>query len=171
MSLIILSVSHFLHLVATVVWIGGIVMILLVILPGAKESLESAPMIKRLMKEIARRFTPMANISIFIVILTGIVIAYYDKRFTGLLELNNSWNSVMLLKHLLVALMVIIHFYRGLRLNPKIGSLSSRISESEAASPLSSRVAKYQKFSLDLVKVNLFLGIMVLMMTGISTSL
>jgi len=56
-------------------------------------------------------------------------------------------------------------------LNPKIGRLSSKISELEVASPLSSRVAKFQKFSLDLVKVNLVLGIMVLMMTGILSSL
>jgi len=171
MSLVTLSLSHFLHLMATVVWIGGIVMILLVILPGAKESIESAPKIKRLMKEIARRFTPMANISILIVILTGNVIAFYDKRFTALLEFNNPWNSVMLLKHFLVVVMVIIHFYRGLLLNPKICRLSSKISELEVASPLSSRVAKFQKFSLDLVKVNLVLGIMVLMMTGILSSL
>ena len=55
MSLFIFSLSHFLHLLATVVWIGGIVMILLVILPGAKTALESAPMVSKLMKEITKR--------------------------------------------------------------------------------------------------------------------
>jgi uncharacterized membrane protein len=64
MNLFISTLSHFLHLLATVVWIGGIVMILLVILPGARAALESPPMIGRLMKAITRRFTPMANISI-----------------------------------------------------------------------------------------------------------
>ncbi len=171
MSLVILSLSHFLHLLATVIWIGGIMMILSVILPGAKESLESAPMIKRLMKEITKRFTPMANISILIMILTGIVIANYEKKFTGLLDFNTLWSTVMSLKHFLVALMVIIHFYRGLMLNRIIGRLSSRISKSEVASPLSSRVQRLQKYSLDLVKVNLVLGMIVLMMTGISLSL
>ena len=33
MNLLTLSLSHFLHLLATVIWIGGIMMILLVILP------------------------------------------------------------------------------------------------------------------------------------------
>jgi uncharacterized membrane protein len=156
---------------ATVIWIGGIMMILLVILPGAKESLESAPLIKKLMKEIIKRFTPMANISILIVILTGIVIAYYEKKIVGLLKFDNPWNSVMFLKYFLVVVMVIIHFYRGLMLNPRMGRLSSKISKSEVASPLSSRVQRLQKFSLDLVKVNLVLGMIVLMMTGISSSL
>lgn len=171
MSLFILSLSHFLHLMATVIWIGGIMMILLVILPGAKESLESALMTKRLMKEITKRFTPMANISILVLIVTGIFIAYYEKKFTGLLDFNTLWNTVMFLKHFFVALMVIIHFYRGLMLNPRIGRLSSKINESKVTSPLSSRVQRLQKFSLDLVKVNLVLGMIVLMMTGISSSL
>lgn len=171
MSLFILSLSHFLHLMATVIWIGGIVMILLVILPGAKESLESALMTKRLMKEITKRFTPMANISILIVILTGLVIAYYEKKFTGLLKFDNLWNSVMFLKHFLVVVMVIIHFYRGLMLNPIIGRLSSKINESKVTSPISSRVQRLQKFSLDLVKSNFVLGLIVLLLAGISLSL
>jgi uncharacterized membrane protein len=74
MNLIILSFSRFFHLLATVMWIGGIVMIILVILPGAKATLESASMVKSLMKDISKRFTPMANISILVLILflTGI---------------------------------------------------------------------------------------------------
>lgn len=86
MRLVILSLSHFLHLLATVVWIGGIVMILLVILPGAKAALRSVPMVSRLMKEITKRFTPMANISILVLIVTGIVIVLYEKNFTGLIS-------------------------------------------------------------------------------------
>ena len=62
MNILILSFSHFFHLLATVVWIGGIVMILLVILPGAKTALESLPIQGKLMKDVVKRFTPMANI-------------------------------------------------------------------------------------------------------------
>ena len=163
MSLFIFSLSHFLHLLATVVWIGGIVMILLVILPGAKTALESAPMVSKLMKQITKRFTPMANISILVLVATGIVIASHKENFSGLTDFNSPWNVVMLLKHFLVALMIIIHFYRGLILNPKIGRLSSQSNDSQ--------VARLQIFSLDLVKTNLVLGMIVLLLTGISSSL
>jgi uncharacterized membrane protein len=171
MSLFILSLGHFLHLLATVIWLGGIIMILLVILPGAKVSLESAPLIKKLMKEITKRFTPMANISILVLIVTGLFIGHYENKSTSLLDFNTPLNTVMFLKHFLVALMVIVHFYRGLVLNPKIGKLSRKIIESKATSPLSSRVQRLQKFSLDLVKVNFALGVLVLLVTGISSSL
>ena len=163
MNLIILSASYFLHFLATVVWIGGIIMILLVILPSAKTSLESAPMISGLMKEITKHFTLMANISIFILIVTGIVVAFYNKNFTNILDLSNHWNLVMFLKHIFVALMIIIHFYRGLILNPKIGKLSLQVDDSQ--------IAKLRKYSLDLVKANLVLGVVVLVVSGILSSI
>ncbi len=170
MKLIVLSLSHFLHLLATVVWIGGIWMILLVILPGARTSLQSAPMTGKLMKEITGRFTPMANISIIVLIITGVIIGYYGKNVTNPFDFYNSWTPIMLVKHLLVALMVVIHFYRGLLLGPKIGKLSARLNESTEASTLSAQVAKMQKFSLNLVKINLALGLMVLFLTGLASS-
>jgi len=170
MNLLILSINQFLHILATVVWIGGIVMILLVILPGAKAALES-PMQSRLMKDVAKRFTPMANISILALIVTGIVITYYEKNFTSILDFNNTWNVILFIKHLLVALMIVIHFYRGLILNPKIGRLSSQVNESQVTPSLSSQVVMLQKFSLNLVKTNFVLGLIVLLFTGILSSL
>ena len=150
MGMWILSLSSFLHILATVVWIGGIYMILLVILPGAKAGLEPA-MVGKLMKEITKKFTAMANISILVLIATGILIAYYSEE---------NWNAVMILKHFLVALMIGIHFWRMLILNPKIGRLSSQ-----------DEIVRLQRFSLFLVKTNLILGIIVLLLTGISLSL
>jgi len=171
MGVILLSLSHFFHLLATVVWIGGMVMILLVILPGAKAALESAPTVGRLMKDIARRFTPMANISILVLIVTGIAITYQERNFSGFLDFNHTWPAVMFLKHSFVALMIIIHFYRGLILNPKIGKLSAQADKSQKSSAIPSPVGKLQKFSLNLVKTNLALGMIVLLLTAISSSL
>jgi uncharacterized membrane protein len=163
--------GYFILQVTTVVWIGGIMMIFSSVLPGAKAALESAPLVNKLMKEITKQFTPLANISILVLIATDIVIARYEKNFTGVLDFNNPWNLIMLLKHFLVALMIIVHFYRGLILNPRIGRLSSQIGETQVSSPLSFQVIRFQKISLDLVKTNLVLGMIVLLLTGISSSL
>ncbi|MBI4619879.1 MAG: DUF4149 domain-containing protein [Desulfobacterales bacterium] len=171
MNLLILSLSHFLHLLATVVWIGGIVMILFVILPVARGALESAPMVGKLMKEITKRFTPMANVSILVLIVTGIFILQHEENFTGFSDLKNLWNIILFLKHFLVAVMILIHFYRGLILTPKIGRLSVQTNELPEPSSLSSKIARLQRFSLNLVKINLALGLIVLLLTGISSSL
>ena len=163
MNLWILALSHFIHVMGTVVWIGGILMTLLVILPSSKTALESQPMVGKLMKEVAKRFTPMANISILLLIATGIIIFYYDKNYTFLLDLGNRWNIVIALKHFFVATMIIIHFYRGLILNPKIERFSSQPNENQTST--------LKKISLDLVKINFALGIIVLLLTAVSISI
>ncbi|RJR46473.1 MAG: DUF4149 domain-containing protein [Deltaproteobacteria bacterium] len=167
MNLLILSLSHFLHLLATVVWIGGIFMVLLVILPGARTSLESPPLTGKLMKEITRRLTPMVNASIVVLIITGPILGHYGKDMANPLEFYNHWTPVMGVKHLLVLVMVVIHFYRGWLLAPKIGRLAA---QAEGTPALSSRVAGLQKLSLNLVKVNLVLGLAVLLVTGVIMS-
>lgn len=166
MNLLVLSLSHFFHLLATVIWIGGIFMVLLVIFPSARATLEP-PAMGGLMKEITGKFTPMVNISILVLIVTGPIIGHYGKNMTNPWEFYNHWTPIMLVKHLLVVSMVIIHFYRGWLLTPKIGRLSAQASGSPSLSP---QVAGLQKFSLNLVKVNFVLGIIVLLVTGILMS-
>src|SRR4030042_642699 len=163
MTLWVVALSHFLHVMGTVVWIGGILMTLLVILPGSKAALESPPMVGKLMKEVAKRYTPLANISILLLIATGIIMLYYDKNYTSFLDLKKSWNVVIAIKHSFVATMVLIHFYRGLILNPKIEKFSSKLDEI--------RSARLKKISMDLVKVNLVMGIIVLLLTAVSISM
>ena len=163
MSLWVLALSHFIHVMGTVVWIGGILMTLLVILPSSKAALESAPMVGNLMKEVAERFTPLANISILMLIATGIILFYYDKNYTSFLDLKNRWNMLLALKHALVAIMIIIHFYRGLILSQKIAKSTSNPNEIQPA--------RLNKLSLDLVKVNFALGGMVLLLTAVSISI
>lgn len=157
------SLSHFLHILGTVVWVGGILMVFLVILPSAKTSLEAAPMVGRLMKEVSQRFTLLANVSIFVLIGTGIILFYHDQNHTLILDPKNIWNILIFLKLLLVATMIIIHFYRSLILNPKIAKASTQVEKT--------RTTRLKKFSLDLVKTNLALGIIVLMFAAVSISL
>ena len=62
-------------------------------------------------------------------------------------------------KILLVVIMTCIHFYRGLVLTPGIARLSSEGGHPE-------KVQKLQTVSLNLVKINFFMGITVLLLTG-----
>lgn len=163
MSLWVLALCHFIHVIGTVIWIGGILMTLLVILPSSKAAFESAPMVGKLMKEVAKRFTPLANISILMLIVTGIILFYYDKNYTPFLDPKNRWNVLIALKHALVAIMIIIHFYRGLILSKKI--------EKSTSNPNEAQTARLKKLSLDLVKVNFALGGLVLLLTAVLISI
>ncbi|MEW6108900.1 MAG: DUF4149 domain-containing protein [Nitrospirota bacterium] len=154
MKEVILAASYWLHLTATVVWIGGITFILFIALPSARQVLggESG----KLMGEISKKFTPLVNYSIIFLIVTGIALTGLNKQFSGIGNFGNNWILTLTLKHVLVSGMIIVHFYRGLVLTPKI----ARTESAAEKIPL-------QKLSLNLVKVNFCLGVLVLFFSGI----
>lgn len=144
--------SYWLHSVATVIWIGGIFFILFIALPSAKQVLGAEA--GKLMGEISKRFTPIANYSMFILIVTGIILTGLNKQFLGIGVFKNNWTLILTLKHFLVLGMVVVHFYRSLALTPKIARTESVAQKTFL-----------QKWSLKLVKVNFSLGLLVLLLS------
>lgn len=109
---IILAASYWLHSIATVIWIGGIFFILCIALPSTKQVLGAET--SKLMGEISKRFTPIANYSIIALIVSGVVLTVTNEQFSGIGNLENNWTLVLIIKHFLVVLMVVVHFYRGM---------------------------------------------------------
>lgn len=145
---------YWVHLVAAAIWIGGIFFTLYIAIPSSRQAVgqESG----RLMAEISRRFTPFANYSIMLLVITGVVLVGLSKQqftATGILEGNST--RALILKLILVLTMGLIHFYRGLILSPKIKRTTPDAEKS-----------RLQKLSLNLVKVNLALGLSVLLLSG-----
>jgi uncharacterized membrane protein len=151
---LVLVTFYWLHLISTVVWIGGIIFILFIAIPSAKQILGVEA--GKLMGEVSKRFTPLANYSIILLIITGVVLTALNKQFSGIEIFGNNWLLVLIIKHLLVVSMVAIHFYRGLILAPKI-----------ARTEYAPEKASLQKISLNLVKVNFCLGLIVLLSSGV----
>jgi uncharacterized membrane protein len=151
---ILLVASYWLHTIATVIWIGGLFFILFITIPSAKYVLGAEA--GKIMGEISRRFTPIANTCIILLVITGVVLTAVNKQFLGIGNLSNSWSLLLILKHVLVVGMIFVHFYRGLILAPKI-----------TKTEIASEKATLQKLSLNLVKINFCLGLIVLLFSGI----
>jgi len=130
----------FLHLVSAVLWIGGIIFILFVAIPASKEVMGTEA--GKIMGVVSKRFTPFANYSILLLVITGV--------FLSFLHIGSYMSAPFYFKSALAVTMIAIHFYRGLLLAPKIA-------KSEPAKKTS-----LQKLSVALVKLNLALGVAVL---------
>jgi len=141
-----------LHISATVVWIGGILFILAVALPSSKVVLGAEA--GKMMGEISKRFTPLANYSILLLVVTGVILAGSTENLSITLM---SWS---VLKYILAISMIIIHFYRGLILTPKISKTTD-----------GNKKLSFQKLSLNLVRVNLTLGIFVVFFSVLNASI
>ncbi|OGW48271.1 MAG: hypothetical protein A2078_03090 [Nitrospirae bacterium GWC2_57_9] len=155
MNGLLLTVTTWIHLLSAVVWIGGIFFILYVALPVARKTLYQPG---KIMGPLSKRFVPPANISIFLIIASGIIMSINSHE--DLTSLSGPRAQSLFVKILLVVIMASIHFYRGLILTPGIARLTSKGSNPE-------QVQKLQTLSLNLVKVNFILGMTVLLLTGV----
>lgn len=147
MTDMIIVVSGWLHVLAAVIWIGGIASILFAVLPSSRKVLGGET--PKLMAEVSRRFTPVANASIGFLALTGLILAFLGQQ-------PNLWSWPFGLKLLLVMAMFLVHFYRSLLLGPKISRTASETS-----------TASLQKLSLNLVKLNFGIAMVVLFLSAI----
>ena len=158
MKELILIFIYWLHLSSTVVWIGGIFFILFIASPSARKisNIEAS----KIMGYISKRFTTIANYSILILMLTGIILTVFNKSYTGMGKIENTWTLIFVIKHIVVFLMIGIHFYRQLILSRKIDNTISP-----------EKKTYLQKMSLLFVKFNFILGMIVLFLSGIRSIL
>lgn len=151
MKELVLIAFYWIHLIAAVVWVGGIIFILFIATPSARQVLGAEA--GRLMSDISKRFTPLANYSIMLLVVTGVVLAELRKQFPGGGVFEN--HGSMALKLVLVFSMVSVHFYRGLILAPRI---TRTVAETDKG--------VLRKLSVNLVRLNFILGLLVVLLSG-----
>ncbi len=99
------ALSLFLHIGATVLWIGGILLITFLVLPELQRTLEGQPALRELLNRLRRRFAILGNLSLAVLVVTGLLQMSSDPNYEGLLSFNNRWSQALLLKHILILLM------------------------------------------------------------------
>ena len=105
MSEAALALSLFLHIGATVIWIGGILLLTFLVVPELNRALADQPALYKLLRRIRKRFTPLGNLALAVLIVTGVLQMSTDPNYEGLLSFNNRWSQALLIKHLLLIVM------------------------------------------------------------------
>jgi uncharacterized membrane protein len=104
---ILLSLSYFIHLGATVVWIGGMIIFVVYIWPTVHRYL--ADDTKRdFLLSLQQRFRPIANLSLVLLLGTGMLQTGANENYDGLLTFENTWTIAMLFKHIAYGGMVAV---------------------------------------------------------------
>lgn len=107
MSQPLLAINYFFHLVATVVWLGGLVIMVLLVWPAARRVLAEDEALYRLLQRLRRRFLPLTHFSLVVLIVTGLLQMTADSHYEGVLQISNEWSRVILLKHIAIGGMFI----------------------------------------------------------------
>ena len=145
-------VVEFLHELAAVAWIGGIIYANLILMPAI--SVVAGPERGKLLGAVAKRFTILSWLSILVLIITGIVKGLSPE----MAESTPTEHLTMLVKYALFAGMVLVGVLITFVLSPKMKKLAPKPGEKPA-----SGFAKVQKQIATLAFVNMILGVLVLL--------
>ncbi len=107
MSQTILAISLFFHIIATTVWIGGLFLTLMLVWPEVRRTLADNPALYGLLSRLRRRFAPLTNLALVVLIVTGLTQMSGDPNYDGLMQVTNDWSRIILIKHLLIGAMVV----------------------------------------------------------------
>jgi uncharacterized membrane protein len=159
-----LALSYWLHLLATIVWIGGLALMALVVWPGARAALGPGPQLVALWRAWQRRFDPLAWVSLAVLIVTGLAQMSASPQYNGFLKIDNGWAVAILLKHMAVGGMVLIGGYMQWGLQPALARLALLESQGRSAPELDA-LRRQEQTAL---RLNLICGVLVLALTAIA---
>jgi uncharacterized membrane protein len=164
----ILAISYFFHLLATITWIGGLVTLMVLVLPEARRVLGQNPALYTLLSRVRRRFFPLTNLSLAVLIVTGLIQMSGDPHYDGVLQFTNEWTRVILVKHIAVAGMVVCGVALQWGVAPAL-ERATLLAEHHKGDP--AELERLRRREARLTWINVGLGVLVLGFTAWATAL
>ncbi|HSH01383.1 MAG TPA: CopD family protein [Anaerolineae bacterium] len=164
MTFWILVITYWLHLLATIVWLGGLALFVLIAWPLWRQG----TIVNNQWWAWQQRFIPLANGSLVILLLTGFYQMTQDPNYNGFLAIDSVWATAMLIKHLAFVIMVGLTAYTQAVVHPAL----RRLQLLQQQKPT---VAQQQQTALitreqNLLRFNLSAAIIVLLCTAVATA-
>lgn len=159
-----LRASYWLHMAATIIWIGGLFFQAAVLTPVLAKTSPAEDQLQ-LLDAVRRRFDPLAWLSLAVLIATGLSQMSANPNYLGFLAIDNTWSAAILSKHLVIGVMILVASYQTWVLYPQLGrSLLLRAGGTDAAPGL----ARLRARQIRSIRLNLLLSIVVLALTAIA---
>jgi uncharacterized membrane protein len=159
-----LILAYWLHMLATILWVGGLALMALVVWPGARAVLGPGPELAALLRQLQRRFAPLAWLSLATLIVTGLIQMSANENYDGLLRVTNAWTAVILVKHLAVGAMMLMGGYMQWGLQPELARLAALEAHGQAAPDVQAQ----RRREVWLTRLNLLCGVLVLGLTAMA---
>jgi len=156
----VLALAYWLHMAATVVWIGGLTFQTIILAP----TLEGSP---DLLERLRRRFDPLAWLSLAVLVGTGLIQMSASPNYTGLLSIRNGWSAAILAKHLVIGLMLVLASIQTWWIQPRLARLVL-IAARTPQVPAEVHVLRLRQFRL--LRLQTVLSVFVLALTAAARS-
>ena len=113
------AVITFLHTLFTVVWLGGMMVMLFAYMPAVKEALGAGPQTKKVLGAFKRKQRVWVWVSMAGLVITGMLMSHRHPEYGGLFSAGNAYSLALTVKHIIVLIMIGIALYRSIVLAPK----------------------------------------------------
>jgi uncharacterized membrane protein len=148
MSELLISLSTWLHAIATVVFIGHFVLLAGIYLPTLSKNGTA-------LSEISKRSRPWMYTSLIVFMVTGTHLMLTDTGYLGFMDFGNFWGIVMLVKHILIVAIIAIGFWFNAIL--RVGPMMSSNNPEQA-------IVRFRKY----VNAMAVCGVLVLLLTALA---
>lgn len=145
---------NWLHLMATVAWIGGMIVNFTIVLPSMGKALDP-PTAGKFIGIMMKKYRVMVYMAILILLITGFIISLADGEVGKYFDFNESSSIYFTIKHILVLFMVVLSVISFEVVGPKVAKTA-------AAGP-SPKLAKMQTMQKSLGMVALLTGILIVL--------
>lgn len=161
----VLAISYWIHLLATITWLGGLMMMTIVAWPAVRDRIMEADQ----WVQLQRRSTPWANASLVILWATGLLQMTADPNYDGMLAFDSLWAQAILIKHIAVIAMMVFALYIQWRIHPAL----SRMALLEKKRPQMAKAERKRLANQEvrLVRLNLICAAAVLLFTAVATAI
>ncbi len=160
---LVLTIVYWLHMLATVVWIGGLAAITLMVLPAAQRSLD-AKGYSALLSNLVDRVQQLGWFCLAVLIVTGMFQMSSNPNYTGFLAITNNWAVAILTKHLVIGLMIVVSGYITWGLLPQMKRAA--LMRAAGRSVDEAKTSAMERREVWMLRLNLVLSVIVLLLTA-----
>ena len=160
-----LALAYWLHIIATVTWIGGLIALSVLVIPAARRTLQPgdyAALLDRLQAGLQR----IGWLSLAVLIVTGMFQMSAQPAYEGFLAISNAWAVAILIKHIMVGFMVLTGAYLTWGIMPSLRRMALLRAVGQNLDAAKDLVL-HKRESLVLT-INIVLSIVVLLLTAIA---
>ena len=156
----ILAILYWLHMLATVTWIGSLAAINLLVLPASTRTLKLVDQLS-FIAAVQKRLEPLAWFCMGLLLVTGLFQLSTSPHYDGFLNTSTQWSLAILIKHGLAIVMVVVSAIQTWEVLP---SIHRTLMKKEKAGE--DELAKLQKKELIILRLNLLISALILAATA-----
>ena len=160
-----LALTYWLHLLATVTWVGSLAGVSFLVLPAMKRAL-GPEMQLVFIEAMQKRLEPIAWFSMTLLVLTGLFQMSVNEHYDGFLSISTQWSLAILSKHLLGIIMVVVSAIQTWEVIPAIRRAIIRSKKNENAAELDA----LRRREILLLRMNFGLSVLILLATAFASA-